>query len=322
VLNLVYAAGIAFLVVIILGPAMIAYLHRLKFGQSIRAEGPKTHLKKAGVPTMGGILILLGITVASFVASPSFQKLTFGLFITLGFGIIGLIDDFIIVVAKRSLGLRAREKLLGQILLAIIFAFYLLTEGEFGPVTIIPFTGNVWQMPPVLFFFMTLFVLVGSANAVNLTDGLDGLAAGTVAIAATAYGIIALGAGDVESAVFAGAIIGACIGFTWFNSYPAQVFMGDTGALGLGGALGVLAMFTKTPLTYAIIGGIFVLEALSVMLQVTYFRLTGGKRIFRMTPLHHHFELSGWPETKVVFRFYVLGLIFGLVGLFSVIGPW
>ena len=225
------------------------------------------------------------------------------LFITLGFGIIGLIDDFIIVVAKRSLGLRAREKLLGQILLAIIFAFYLLTEGEFGPVTIIPFTGNVWQMPPVLFFFMTLFVLVGSANAVNLTDGLDGLAAGTVAIAATAYGIIALGAGDVESAVFAGAIIGACIGFTWFNSYPAQVFMGDTGALGLGEPWGFGHVHQNAPDLCDhwrdLCPGSPVGNAAGHL-----FPPYRWEADLPDDPLHHHFELSGWPETKVVFRFY------------------
>jgi phospho-N-acetylmuramoyl-pentapeptide-transferase len=317
VLSVAYAAGIAFFVVLILGPSMITYLHKLKFGQSIREVGPKTHLKKAGVPTMGGILIMLAFTVAAFVATPSFEKLPFGLFVALGFGIIGLIDDFIIVVAKRSLGLRAREKLLGQILLASIFALYLLSDAEFGPVTFVPFRGNLWEMSPVLFFVFTLIVVVGSANAVNLTDGLDGLAAGTVAIAATAYAIIALKNGDLETAVFAGAIMGSCVGFTWFNSHPAQVFMGDTGSLSLGAALAVLAMFTKTPLLLVIIGGVFVLEALSVMIQVSYFRLTGGRRIFRMTPLHHHFELAGWPETKVVFRFWILGLVFGIIGLIS-----
>lgn len=310
-----YAALLAFFIALLVGPPLIEFLRRLKFGQSIRQDGPKTHLRKAGIPTMGGILIVAATTVSTLVFTRGHVKVLYGLLAMLGFALIGLIDDFIIVVAKRSLGLRARYKLVGQIILGIAVSLYALSSPELGSTILIPFTGKALGLSPWVFVVLATTTIVGTANAVNFTDGLDGLAAGTTAIAAVAYALMAIGLNDWELAAFAAAIAGACLGFTWFNAHPAQVIMGDTGSLGLGAALGVLAILTRTELFLVIIGGVFVIETLSIILQVSYFRLTGGRRIFRMAPLHHHFELAGWPETKIVFRFWILAFVFAVLGL-------
>lgn len=264
---------------------------------------------------MGGILIVAATTVSTLVFTRGHVKVLYGLLAMLGFALIGLIDDFIIVVAKRSLGLRARYKLVGQIILGLAVSLYALSSPELGSTILIPFTGKALGLSPWVFVVLATTTIVGTANAVNFTDGLDGLAAGTTAIAAVAYALMAIGLNDWELAAFAAAIAGACLGFTWFNAHPAQVIMGDTGSLGLGAALGVLAILTRTELFLVIIGGVFVIETLSIILQVSYFRLTGGRRIFRMAPLHHHFELAGWPETKIVFRFWILAFVFAVLGL-------
>ncbi len=313
-LRTVYAAVTAFLIALASGPVVIAYLRKLKFGQTIRTEGPKEHLKKTGIPTMGGVLIILATTLAALLFRGDSDAVIYALLATVGYGLIGLIDDFIIVVKKRSLGLRARDKLLGQIVLAVLLGLYML-QGSQGTAIYIPFTRSILQPPAWLYLFLVVGVMTGSANAVNLTDGLDGLAAGSTAIAAVAYAIICLALGRWDLAIFAAAIAGACLGFSWYNSHPAQVFMGDTGSLGLGAALGAISILTGTQLFLVIIGGLFVIETLSVMMQVTYFRLTGGRRIFRMSPLHHHFELAGWAEPKVVFRFWMIGFLFAILGL-------
>jgi phospho-N-acetylmuramoyl-pentapeptide-transferase len=313
--TILYAALVAFLIALVVGPPLIEFLRRLKFGQSIRVDGPKSHLKKAGIPTMGGILIVAATAISTLLFTRGHVAVLYALLATLGFSLIGLVDDFIIVVAKRSLGLRARHKLLGEIILGLIVSLNALSSPELGPAILVPFSSQVMVLPSWMFVFMATGAIVGSANAVNFTDGLDGLAAGTTAVAAVAYTLLCIGLGEWELAAFAAAIAGACLGFTWFNAYPAQVIMGDTGSLGLGAALGALAILTRTELFLVIIGGVFVIETLSVILQVAYFRLTGGSRIFRMAPLHHHFELKGWPETKVVFRFWIMGFVFAVLGL-------
>ncbi|MDI7246885.1 MAG: phospho-N-acetylmuramoyl-pentapeptide-transferase [Bacillota bacterium] len=315
----VYAALVALAIVIAIGPASIKVLRRMKFGQSIRSDGPATHLKKAGTPTMGGIMILIGVFASTLIFASGALGAAWALFITLGFGAIGLADDFIIVVARRSLGLRARYKLVAQILLAGLLGLFVASRPELGTAVRIPFLDQQVDLGPA-YVVLAILVVIGASNAVNLTDGLDGLAAGTVAIAALAYGIVASQRGAGDLGAFSFALAGACVGFVWFNGHPAQVIMGDTGSLALGAALGCLAILTKTELLLVVIGGVFVLEALSVIIQVTYFRLTHGRRVFRMSPLHHHFELSGWPEPKVVTRFWILGLVFSVLGMLCLSG--
>ncbi|NLY29251.1 MAG: phospho-N-acetylmuramoyl-pentapeptide-transferase [Firmicutes bacterium] len=313
--TVLYAALLAFLIALIAGPTLIRFLRRLKFGQTVRTDGPQTHLKKSGTPTMGGILIVPAAAISTMLLAGADLKVNYCLLATIGFSLIGLIDDYIIVVAKRPLGLKARHKLLGEIILGLVISMFALTAPDLGPVLAVPFSGQLLTLPPWLFVIVATGAVVGSANAVNFTDGLDGLAAGTTAIASVAYALLCIGLGEWNLAAFAAAIAGACLGFTWFNAHPAQVIMGDTGSLGLGAALGAMAVVTSTELFLVIIGGVFVIETLSVMLQVSYFRLTGGRRIFRMAPLHHHFELKGWPETKVVFRFWLIGFVFAVIGL-------
>lgn len=307
---------IAFIVSLLLGPGLIRYLRRLKYGQNVRDDGPAAHRSKQGTPTMGGILIVVAFALPLMIFSWDHALVRYAVFVTLGYALIGLIDDAIIVVAKRSLGLRARHKLIAQIVVGTLPA--LLALAEWGPTLWIPFARVEWELPVWLFLLISMGTMVGAANAVNLTDGLDGLAAGATAIAASFYAIVCTWLGHPEMTVFAAGLAGACLGFAWFNVHPAQVFMGDTGSLALGAALGAMAVLTRTPFFLLIIGGLFVIETLSVMLQVVYFRLSGGRRILRMSPLHHHFELAGWPEPKVVTRFWLIGLLCGLVGLLAV----
>ncbi|NLK08097.1 MAG: phospho-N-acetylmuramoyl-pentapeptide-transferase [Firmicutes bacterium] len=310
-----YGALLAFTIALLAGPHVIGYLHRLRFGQNVRTDGPKTHLKKAGTPTMGGVLIVFAATISILVLAPNHMDVRYCLLATLGFALIGFVDDFISVVAKRPLGLKARYKFIGQLLVGLAVSLHAVGSPHIGTDMLVPFTTFSITLPLWAFVLFAVLTMVGAANAVNFTDGLDGLAAGTTAVAAVSYALICIGLGKWELAAFAGTIAGACLGFTWFNAHPAQVIMGDTGSLGLGAALGALAVVTGTELFLVIIGGVFVIETMSVILQVGYFRLTGGKRIFKMSPLHHHFELLGWPESKVVFRFWILAFVFALLGL-------
>jgi len=312
-----FGALIAFTVSLLAGPRTIAYLSRLKLGQQVREDGPKTHLGKAGTPTMGGILIILAIVIGVVVFPPISDHNVVMLFATVGFAALGFFDDFIKVVAKRSLGLRAREKLVGQFGIAVLVALYAWLR--VGTDLLVPFSRAILVLPPWLYVPFTVLVLVGTVNAVNLTDGLDGLAAGSTAIAATAFGLISWILGYPDLALFAGTLVGACLGFSWFNAPPAQVFMGDTGSLGLGAALGTIAVLSKTSLFLPIIGGLFVIETLSVIIQVLYFKFTKGQRLFRMAPLHHHFELLGWAESKVMIRFWLISVIFAILGLFAIL---
>lgn len=300
--------------VMALGPVTIAFLRRLKFGQEIRKDGPETHLKKSGIPTMGGILIVFAFTVAAALLAPGGGSLPWALAATLGYFLVGIADDLLIIVRRRSLGLKARQKLFWQFIFGIGLAYAVAATPGLGPAVAIPGGQGTLKLPVWAYTVFGGVLMVAVTNAVNLTDGLDGLAAGSVTIAAVAYGLIALGQGALDLAVFAGAVAGACLGFIWFNAPPAQVFMGDAGSLALGSALGSLALLTKQELLLVVIGGLFVLEALSDIIQVASFRLT-GRRVFRMAPLHHHFELLGWAETKVVARFWLVALVCALAGL-------
>lgn len=305
----------AFVISLLLGPATIGYLRRLRLGQEVREDGPQSHRKKAGTPTMGGVLIVFAAAAAALAFSPSFEQLPYALATMVGFGLIGLVDDALKVVARRSLGLKARQKLAGQALFAAFLALFALTHVDLGPWVRVPFSAETLFLPPWLYVLLTMGAVMGSANAVNLTDGLDGLAAGASAIAAAGLAVMAVMVGHAEAAVLASAVAGACLGFSWYNAHPAQVFMGDTGSLALGAALAACAVSLQAHLFLLLVGGLFVVETLSVVLQVLYFRLTGGRRIFRMSPLHHHFELSGWAEPQVVIRFWLIGLLFAAAGV-------
>lgn len=313
-----FSGLLAFAFSLVFGPAVIRRLQRLKVRQVIRSDGPKTHQAKAGTPTMGGVLIVL-CTVAAILltARPLTDSTVIMLLSTVGFGLIGFLDDYIKVVAKRSLGLRAREKLVGQFGLAALVAIY--AASRVGTEFIVPFWTGTITLPTVLYVPFTIFVLVGVVNAVNLTDGLDGLAAGSTAIGAAAFAVIFLLLGHSDLSMFTSALAGACLGFIWFNGPPAQVIMGDTGSFALGAALATGAVLSRTSLFLPIIGGLFVLETVSVMLQVLYFRATKGRRLFRMAPLHHHFELVGWAESKVMIRFVLMSLVFAVLGLYAIL---
>lgn len=310
------AALVAFVISLFIGPSSITFLRRLKFGQQIREDGPSHH-SKAGTPTMGGIMIVLVLVVSVLLISPLTDKIIIMLFATIGFGLIGFLDDFIKVVAKRSLGLRAREKLVAQFGIAFLVAIYAVNR--VGADLILPFLKTSVVLPPFLYIPFTILVLVGAVNAVNLTDGLDGLAAGSCAITAGTLGLIFWLLGYPDLALFNGALAGACLGFSWFNAPPAQVFMGDTGSFALGAALATGAILSKTSLVLPVVGGLFVIVTCSVILQVIYFKLTKGRRLFRMSPLHHHFELVGWAESKITIRFWLIALVFAVLGLFAIL---
>lgn len=305
----IFAAGL----VLCIGPLLIPELHKLKFGQSIREEGPKSHQAKSGTPTMGGIMIILAIVVATVAAAPLTPAVLLALFITLGHFVLGLLDDYIKVVKKRNLGLKAKQKMLGQILIAIVTMIVGTRVLGIDTTIWIPI-ADVNVDIGVGYYFLVLFVLVGTSNAVNLTDGLDGLASGTVAIASGAYALVCYMTGHYDLAIFSVAMMMACLAFLRFNAHPAKVFMGDTGSLALGGAVAAVGILTHTEILLAVIGFVFVCEALSVIIQVISFKTT-GKRVFRMSPIHHHFELGGWKETKVVFVFWMVGLVASIVGL-------
>ena len=311
--HVLIAAIVAAGFVLVTGPFFIPELHKLKFGQSIREEGPKSHQKKSGTPTMGGIMIILGITLGTLAAAPWTPEVLLAVFIMLGHFVLGFLDDYIKVVKKRNLGLKARQKLAGQILIAVV-TMYVATQ-------VLGIDMDIW-IPGLdenvslgaLYYPLVLFVLVGTSNAVNLTDGLDGLAAGTVAIAASAFAVVSVLTGHGDLAYLCVAMAAACLAFLRFNAHPAKVFMGDTGSLALGGALAAVGILTHTEILLAVIGFVFVCEALSVIIQVISFQTT-GKRVFRMSPIHHHFELGGWSEWKVVTVFWCVGLIASVAGL-------
>jgi phospho-N-acetylmuramoyl-pentapeptide-transferase len=310
----IYAILLAFIINVILCPLIIPALRRLKFGQTVRDDGPQSHLVKNGTPTMGGVMIVLAFVLASlpFIWNGNHDAKAV-LFITLGYGIVGFIDDYIKVVMKRSLGLRAWQKIVFQLIVTAIFFYYINSYTDLGTGIIIPFLGTelklgIWYAP---FLF---FVMVGTVNSVNLTDGLDGLASGVTALVAVFFMIAALMLGREELSPVCGAVVGSLLGFLLFNSYPAKVFMGDTGSLALGGFVASTAVLLKMPLMLVIVGLIYVCESLSVILQVGYFKLTHGKRIFKMAPIHHHFEQCGLKETKVVALFYIITAIMCLIG--------
>ena len=306
----------AFVLTVILAPIGIPLLRRLKFGQSIREEGPQSHQKKAGTPTMGGIIFLISIIAVTIICGLYFELFTTQtivlLIVFVGFGVIGFLDDGIKVILKRNLGLTSLQKLFGQIVISIA-AFLLLKVGDFSTVIGVPFTSIEMDLG-IFYVGFLIFWLVGFSNAVNLTDGLDGLVAGTASIAFAALGVIALFNGQTDIALFTFAVAGALLGFLMFNANPAKVFMGDTGSLALGGALAMVSILVKEELLLLLIGLVFVIETASVILQVGSFKLR-KKRIFKMSPIHHHFELSGWSEWKVVIVFWSTGLLVALIAV-------
>ncbi|ARK31096.1 phospho-N-acetylmuramoyl-pentapeptide-transferase [Halalkalibacter krulwichiae] len=308
---------LSFLIAVLLSPIFIPFLRRLKFGQSIREEGPKSHQKKTGTPTMGGIIIVLSILVTTVFISTRFlsfsQEILLLLLVTVGFGLVGFLDDFIKVVLKRNLGLTSKQKLAGQLLISILFYIGLI-QMDISTAITIPATGFSIELG-WLYLPLVIIMLVGASNAVNLTDGLDGLLAGTGAIAFGAFAILAWHADLIDVSIFSAAIVGSVLGFLVFNAHPAKVFMGDTGSLALGGAIAAIAIMTKMEILLVIIGGVFVIETLSVIIQVISFK-TRGKRIFKMSPLHHHYELSGWSEWRVVVTFWFVGMIFAVIGIY------
>ncbi|MFC0334633.1 phospho-N-acetylmuramoyl-pentapeptide-transferase [Paenibacillus sepulcri] len=304
--------GASFLLAVLLGPLFIPLLRRLKFGQQIRTDGPQSHLKKKGTPTMGGIIIMLALLLSFLKFSEITPEFWVLLIASLGFGLIGFLDDYIKIVFKRSLGLTAKQKLIGQLIFSIIICV-LLYQMNHSTVVGIPSTTIQFDFGWFYYPFVVI-MLFGTTNAVNFTDGVDGLLAGTGAIAFAAFTILALHASEHESAIFSAAMIGALLGFLIFNAHPAKVFMGDTGSLGIGGGMAAVAILTKTEILLVLIGGVFVIEMLSVILQVASFKLR-GKRIFKMSPIHHHFELSGWGEWRVVTSFWFVSLILAAIGL-------
>jgi phospho-N-acetylmuramoyl-pentapeptide-transferase len=327
----IYASLTAFLICFLLGPWVIKRLRRLQVGQFIRDDGPETHFKKSGTPTMGGVLIIGAIVAATLLwANLTNFYVWIALLVLAATGLIGFIDDYRMQVKKRSKGLGAREKLMLQCIVALACGLLLYFYPGFSTRVTVPFLKNVQPDLGWGYVLFTMLVIVGASNAVNLTDGLDGLAIGPLAIVAATYMVFAYVTGHVkfaqylqinyvagvgEIAVFCGAMVGAGLGFLWFNAYPAQVFMGDVGSLSLGSAIGAVAIITKQEILLVLVGGLFVIETLSVIFQVSYFKLTGGKRIFRMAPLHHHFELKGWAEPKVIVRFWIIAIALALVAM-------
>ncbi|MDR0787956.1 MAG: phospho-N-acetylmuramoyl-pentapeptide-transferase [Gemmatimonadota bacterium] len=331
----------AFLTAFLLGPPVINRLRMLKVGQVVRVEGPKTHLGKSGTPTMGGVLIVFATVITTLLWADLTNRFTLtAMVVLIWLAALGFMDDYLKVVRKRTEGLIGRYKIVGQVTIGLLLGL-LLILAPFSEVpatwTQIPFfkTYHVDFTYGWAYILFVAFIITGSSNAVNLTDGLDGLAAGLTAIAAATFGIFAYVMGRVDAsdylnifylpgagelAIFCVALAGGCIGFLWFNAHPAEVFMGDTGSLAVGGVLGAIAVLLRAEFLLAIIGGVFVLEALSVASQTLYFKWTRhrtgtGQRIFRMAPLHHHFEQMGWPESKVIIRFWILGLLFAMIAI-------
>lgn len=315
--ELTYTALISFLIVVILGPIFIPMLTKFKFGQTVRDDGPQTHLAKNGTPTMGGILMIVAILITGLTRSKISNDMIVGLIAIVGFGLVGFLDDFIIIKMKRSLGLKPWQKIVLQFALAIYISYYQYTTSPSATQLIIPFTDAVINLG-VLYIPIMTFIIIGIVNAVNLTDGLDGLASGVTLIVATFFMLFAQTvAVNTDVAVLAAATVGACLGFLGFNSYPAKIFMGDTGSMALGGAVAAFAVLTNSILLIPLVGGIYFAEAISVILQVASFKIR-KKRIFKMAPIHHHFEQCGWPETRVVFVFWIITVVLAWISIIAV----
>ncbi|MFO7768109.1 MAG: phospho-N-acetylmuramoyl-pentapeptide-transferase [bacterium] len=330
-----YAAITALLICFLLGGWLIRQLTRWQLREHIRADGPATHLTKAGTPTMGGVLVVAAVVIPTLLWSALDTSYTWIILLcTVWMGLVGFLDDYLKTVRRYPKGLVARYKLLGQITLGLVVGVIMITwpppPPEVASQTMIPFMKDTMLDFGLLYVPVVVLVITATSNAVNLTDGLDGLAIGLVGIAALAFTIMAYVTGRVDTAaylniaflpgsgeltIFGMSLLGACLGFLWFNAHPAQVFMGDTGSMALGGALAGMALLLKKELLLIIVGGVFVIEAASVLIQVASYRWRGGRRVFRMAPLHHHFELKGWPESKVVIRFWILGIMLALFSL-------
>lgn len=314
--GLVYSVLVSFVIATLLGPIAIPMLHRLKFGQNIREDGPKSHLKKAGTPTMGGIIFILAsvISMILLVRNPSDEAMI-ALYAFVAFGFIGFLDDYLKILHKKNLGLRAYQKMILLLVFSTIFAYYAAVNSNIGTKIIIPFARitvdlGMWYVPFIVLFF------AATTNAVNLTDGLDGLATSVTLLVMTFLAVVSWGMGHFTLSTFCLVVAGALLGFLRYNAFPARIFMGDTGSLALGGAIAAVAMMLKLPLLIIIVGGIYAMETLSVILQVASFKLT-GKRIFKMAPIHHHFEIKGWPEPKVVSVFSIITVILCLIAFLS-----
>lgn len=315
-IDIIRTIVISFIITLTLGPIVIPMLRRLKIGQNVRDDGPETHLAKSGTPTMGGIIMLIALFITTITSGMLNKDMYILLMSTFGFGMIGFIDDYLKVINERSLGLKAYQKLIGQIILAVILAFYQFNTSILGTKVIIPFLSNRYLDLGILYVPFIAFVVVGTVNSVNLTDGLDGLASGVTLIVLSFFGLVALNWGFGSISVFSAALTGACLGFLIYNAYPAKVFMGDTGSMALGGAVAAVAILLNLPLIIPIAGGIYFIEALSVIIQVISYKLT-GKRVFLMSPLHHHFEEKGWEETRVVIVFWSITVLLCLIGVVS-----
>jgi phospho-N-acetylmuramoyl-pentapeptide-transferase len=327
----IYASLTAFLICFLLGPWVIRKLSYMQIGQYIRDDGPKTHHKKAGTPTMGGTLIIFSIIVSTLLwANLTNYFVWIVLLVTVGYGAIGFADDYLMQIKKQSKGLNVRNKFLLQTILAIIAGILVYMVSDFPTRVTVPFFKNISPDLGWGYILFAAFVIIGTSNAVNITDGLDGLAIGPFIIASAAYMVFAYVAGHFkiadylqinyvagsgEIAVFCGAMAGSGLGFLWFNSYPAQIFMGDVGSLSLGAAIGTVAVITKQEILLVLVGGLFVIETLSVIFQVGFFKMTNGRRIFRMAPLHHHFELKGWAEPKIIVRFWIIAIALALISM-------
>lgn len=308
---------ISFLVSVVFCPILIPFLRKLKFGQTEREDGPQSHLKKTGTPTMGGLVILASILVTSLIYIGKYSEIIPVLFMTLGFGLIGFLDDYIKVVKKRSLGLTPLQKMALQFVVTGVFVYYYFQIAHLDASVKIPFVqGTGFVMPEWLFIIFVFIVVLGTVNGVNFTDGLDGLASGVTVIVATFFTIVALTV-NPQMTPITGAVVGSLLGFLLFNTYPARVFMGDTGSLALGGFVSAIALMLHMPLFIVIVGLIYLVEVISVILQVGYFKLTHGKRIFKMAPIHHHFELCGYSETQVVAAFSIVTALLCLVGIMA-----
>lgn len=307
----------SFLIAVLLSPIIIPFLRKMKFGQFIREEGPQSHQKKSGTPTMGGFIIVVALVAGALIFAWKFTGLSTELylllFVTVAYGFLGFLDDFMKVAKKQNLGLTSKQKLLGQLIIAAVFYIGLLQIG-FSTTIAVPGTNLSYDIGP-FYFLLVVVMLIGASNGTNLTDGVDGLLSGTAAIAFGAYTVLAWHIAAPDLAIFSSAVVGAVLGFLVFNAHPAKVFMGDTGSLALGGGIAALAILTKMEIILIIIGGVFVIETLSVMLQVIFFKTT-GQRIFKMSPLHHHYDLSGWSEWRIVVTFWLVGFLFAALGVY------
>ena len=319
--TVILPAIIAFVISAFLCPVIIPFLQKLKFGQVVRDEGPEAHLKKTGTPTMGGVIFIISVIVTSLFYIKDYPMILPVAFATLGFGIIGFLDDYIKVVKKRSMGLTEIQKLAGQIVVTGIFLFYMMNYTEVGTGLLIPFTGGVengfyLELPGWLFIVFMFCVFLGTTNGTNFTDGLDGLLASVTVLVAVFLTVVSIGIESGLSPITA-AVAGSLLGFLLFNVYPARVFMGDTGSLALGGFVAAAASMMNLQIFIVIFGLIYLVEVLSVIIQVTWFRRTGGKRFFRMAPIHHHFEMGGWSEVRVVAVFTIITAVLGGVAILA-----